>query len=59
MTISCFFLVVMVAFLVLCERKWLRRIQGRSRPLVVRWLGLLTTLGDGVKLVRKEIIFIG
>lgn len=45
----------MVAFIVLLERKVLGGIQLRTRPIVVRFFGVLQTLIDGVKLVSKGV----
>jgi len=45
---------VVVAFSVLLERKILRLSQNRSRPIVNRWWGVIQTVLDGVKLLRKE-----
>lgn len=45
----------MVAFMVLLERKLLGGLQLRTGPIVVRVLGFLQTLVDGVKLVGKRV----
>lgn len=46
---------VIVAFIVLLERKLLRGLQLRTRPIVVGFYGVLQTLVDGVKLVGKRV----
>lgn len=46
---------VIVAFMVLLERKLLRGLQLRTGPLVVGFFGVLQTLVDGVKLVGKGV----
>lgn len=45
---------LVVAFTVLLERKVLRGIQLRTRPLNVGWLGVIQTLVDRVKLLTKR-----
>jgi NADH:ubiquinone oxidoreductase subunit H len=41
---------------VLLERKLLGGIQLRTRPLNVRWMGVIQTVVDGVKLMTKGVI---
>lgn len=53
--LTSFLVVVMVAFMVLLERKLLRGLQLRTGPLVVGVFGVLQTLVDGVKLVFKGV----
>lgn len=55
MILSSFVFVVMVAFLVLLERKLLRGVQLRTRPMVVGIFGIVQTVVDGVKLFSKGI----
>jgi NADH:ubiquinone oxidoreductase subunit H len=45
-----------VAFTVLLERKVLGRIQLRTRPQNVGYLGMLQTIVDGFKLLTKRVI---
>lgn len=48
------FLLLIVAFLVLLERKVLRLAQIRKRPNIVRFYGILQTIIDRVKLLLKK-----
>ena len=50
------FLLLSIAFVTLLERKILALIQRRQGPNVVGVFGLLQPLGDGFKLLVKEII---
>jgi len=52
------FLVLIVAFLVLLERKILGLVQIRKRPNIVRFFRLLQTVADGIKLIIKNFILI-
>ena len=52
------FLLLLVAFLVLLERKILRLSQIRKRPNIVRFFGLLQTIIDRVKLIMKNFVLI-
>jgi len=47
---------VIVAITVMLERKVLRGLQLRTRPIVVRWWGVLQTIVDGVKLLTKRVV---
>lgn len=47
---------VIVAITVILERKVLGRLQLRTRPMVVRWWGVLQTIVDGVKLLTKGVV---
>jgi len=47
---------VIVAITVMLERKILGRLQLRTRPMVVRWWGVLQTIVDGVKLLTKGVV---
>lgn len=47
-------IMLVVAFSVLLERKILRLSQNRGGPMVNRWWGVIQTILDGVKLLRKE-----
>jgi NADH:ubiquinone oxidoreductase subunit H len=55
MNISLFLLVVIVAFLVLLERKLLGGVQIRTGPMAVGFYGVVQTVVDGVKLFSKRI----
>lgn len=46
---------IAIPFLTLLERKVLRYIQSRKGPNKVRYMGLLQPIGDGAKLVLKEL----
>lgn len=52
-------LLLLVAMLVLLERKILGLVQCRKGPNIVRYFGILQTVADGVKLLTKEIIYVG
>jgi NADH-quinone oxidoreductase subunit H len=45
---------IMIAFLILSERRILAAIQRRRGPEIVGFFGLLQSLVDGLKLVLKE-----
>lgn len=47
---------VIVAITVILERKVLRGLQLRTRPVVVRWWGVLQTIVDGIKLLTKGVV---
>jgi len=49
-------LLIAVAYFTLAERKIMSVIQRRKGPNVVGFLGLLTPLADGLKLIVKETI---
>ena len=51
-------LLLIVAFLVLLERKILRLSQIRKRPNIVRFFRILQTIMDRIKLILKNFIFI-
>lgn len=53
--VTSFIVVVIVAFMVLLERKLLGRLQLRTGPLVVGFFGVLQTIVDGVKLIGKRV----
>jgi len=50
-------LLLLVAFLVLLERKILGLLQLRKGPNIVRFFGILQTICDRVKLIIKEILY--
>lgn len=52
------FLLLIVAFLVLLERKVLRLAQIRKRPHIVRFYGILQTVIDRVKLLIKSFLIL-
>jgi NADH-quinone oxidoreductase subunit H len=47
---------LVVAFTVLLERKLLGRVQLRTGPMNVRWMGVIQTVVDGIKLLTKRVI---
>merc|ERR1711937_711964 len=47
---------VIVAITVILERKVLGGLQLRTRPIVVRWWGVLQTIVDRVKLLTKGVV---
>lgn len=49
-------LLLRVAFLVMIERKLLGGLQLRTGPLSTRFIGLLQTVIDGLKLLTKEVL---
>lgn len=53
MVIIMLMLLLSVAFLVLLERKLLRRVQLRTGPYNVGWFGILQTIMDRLKLLNK------
>jgi len=50
-------LLLIVAFLVLLERKVLGLLQLRKRPNIVRFYRIVQTILDGLKLIIKEILY--
>jgi NADH-quinone oxidoreductase subunit H len=49
-------LLLSVAFIVMIERKLLGGLQLRTGPLFVRFLGILQTVVDGLKLLSKDVM---
>jgi NADH:ubiquinone oxidoreductase subunit H len=47
---------LVVAFTVLLERKLLGRVQLRTGPMNVRWIRVIQTVVDGIKLLTKRVI---
>nr|YP_010845469.1 NADH dehydrogenase subunit 1 [Pyura mirabilis]UPP55930.1 NADH dehydrogenase subunit 1 [Pyura mirabilis] len=52
-------LLLLVAFLVLLERKVLGMVQARKGPNIVGLFGMVQTILDGVKLLTKKFVFSG